>query len=165
MRTPTKPMKKRAGFVLLSVVTLVGTGTVAWGHGSPSSTIPAADGRVHVCFSNSTPRTLRVMQPTESCTASQSGFDFPSTGVLTQLSESAPISIAVPANGANSGVVSCAPKQAINVLFQSPLTTPVGLITMVRGGTPPGTELTVGLTSATGQTVSVRALCVESFSQ
>ena len=167
MTTPKKRTKKRVGLVLLSVLALAGTGTVAWGHGGPGATIPGPDGRIHACFSNSTPRTLRIMQPTESCTASQSGFDFPSTGVLTQLSESAPVGVALGAavGAMSTGVISCGPKQAINALFEPDLTKPVVLVGVSRGAG--GTELTVGLynVTAVAQTVQVRALCAESFQQ
>jgi hypothetical protein len=166
MRSPRTRTKKRAGLVFLSVLALVGTGTVAWGHGSAVSSIPdPADGRIHACFPNNAPRTLRVVAPTQTCSSSQSGVDWPANGVLTQMTESAPVSVALPANATTPGVISCAPKQAINVFYASNPATPVLMVGLSRGGTPPGTEITVQLLSGTAQTVSVRALCVTSFAQ
>jgi hypothetical protein len=173
MSSPTKRTNlKRTGLILVSVLALVGTGTVAWGHGSAVSSIPdPADGRIHACFPNNAPRTLRVVAPTQTCSASQSGVDWPANGVLTQLTESAAVPVSLPATaltGSNSAVVSCAPKQAIGVTFQSPdLTKPVALVGSTRGGAVPGTELTVTFTSLTAnaQTIQVRALCVTSFAQ
>ena len=166
MKSPTKRTnRKRAGLVLLSVTVLVGTGTVAWGHGSASSSIPdPADGRIHACFPNNNPRTLRVVAPTQTCPGSQSGVDWPANGVLTQLSETAPVPLTLAAGVPNSVVISCAPKQAINVLY-SGAPGAVFFMGSTRGGTPAGTEITASLYSGAAQTVPVRALCVTSFEQ
>lgn len=78
MRSPTNRTMKRAGLALLSVVALVGTNTVAWGHGA----IAGGGDRVHTCMKGSAPRTLRVVTPGQTCTGSEQGIDFPHNGTF-----------------------------------------------------------------------------------
>lgn len=169
MSKPTKRTNKaRAGVVLLSVLTLVGTGAVAWGHGSPSASIPDGEGTIHACFSNGATKTLRVVAPTQTCSSSQGGVDWPANGVLTNLTESAPVSVNFAGTPFGTAVITCGTKQAIGVVYQSPApASPIVLTGISRGGTPTGTELTVTLYNLAGgaPNIPVRALCVTAFAQ
>lgn len=174
MTSPTTRTKKRAGLVLLGVLALVGTGTVAWGHGTPTSSIPDAAGTIHACFPNSQPRTLRVVAPTQTCTSSQGGVDWPAIGVLTQMVESPPpTALPVPAGGPGQTAsinVTCPPgKVAIGISeFTNDIaTSPAAFAGMTRIGTPPGSTVSVTFATLTGgaaQVSNVKALCVTLFS-
>ena len=174
--------RRRKALVLLAVMALLDGGVGAWAHSPGPTGIPIpnpADGRVHSCYQGALPidRVVRVVLPAESCFLGltiagipiiETGVDWPSTGVLTQVSESPPVPVTFPAAVAlNFAVISCTPKQAIGVLFSSPHTAPVLLAGSTRGGTPTGTELTATFwnLTATAQSIQARALCVTSFTR
>lgn len=83
MRSSPKRRKilSGAGLVLLSVLAMVGTGTVARGHGPLA---PGTD-RVHTCaIPVAGVRVLRVVENTDICIPQvEQGFDFPQNGTLT----------------------------------------------------------------------------------
>jgi len=176
MTSPKKQTKKRGGLILLSVLALVGTGTVAWGHGPPGPTAPDPTGTVHACISNSgNQKTVRVIAPTQTCASSQSGLDWPATGVLTNMVETGPLAgpLFLPAGAGQTGFVNitCPTDQVAIGLAQFTTTAPTApavLVAMSRGGSPVGNTLTVtfaNLFAAASQIDNLRALCVTQFAQ
>lgn len=178
--------RKRTALILVAVLALSAGSITAWAHspGPAGVAIPdPADGRIHSCYQGILPfpRTLRVVTATENCLLTivvpgiltvtlpiENGVDWPANGVLTRLTESAPVSMTIAAFSGSSTVISCGTKQAIGVTYQSPSPAqPVLLAGVSRGGTPAGTELTVTLYNATvaALTVFPRALCVTAFAQ
>jgi hypothetical protein len=158
----------------VSVLALVGTGTVAWGHGAPAASIPdPADGRIHACFPNNPPRTLRDVAPTQTCASSQSGVDWPAIGVLTRLEETAPpaLPLILPGGAGQTGSMNLqcpAGKVAIGLseFTTTAPTAPAVLVGVSRSGTPTGNVLTVTFANlfATGAEISnLKALCVTLF--
>jgi len=176
MTTPKKRTKKRAGLVVLSVLALVGTGTVAWGHGPPGPLAPDSTGTIHTCISNSgTQRTVRAIAPTQTCASSQSGLDWPATGVLTGLVETGPLAMTLnlPAGAGQTNFVNLtcpADKVAIGLatFTTTAPTAPAVVVATSRGGSPAGNVLTVtfaNLFAAAATVDNLRALCVTQFAQ
>ena len=174
MSSPTKRSNKtRAGVVLLSVLALVGTGAVAWGHGAPAASIPDADGTIHACFPTNGTRTLRVVAPTQTCAANQSGVDWAVTGVLTRLEESGPpaLPLTLPPGPGQIGSMnlSCpAGKVATGIaaFTTTAPTAPAALVGMSRSGTPHGNVLTVtfaNILNAAATVSDLTAICVRLF--
>jgi hypothetical protein len=178
--------RRRTALTLLAVLALLAGGVTASAH-SPGPTgvaIPdPADGRIHSCYQDILPidRTLRLVTSMESCLLTiavgaipivtlpiENGVDWPANGVLTQLTESAPVSVNFTGNPAGTAVISCAPKQAIGVTFSSPApAAPIVLTGITRGGALAGTELTATFYNFGGgaPTIHPRALCVTAFAQ
>jgi hypothetical protein len=176
MRSPTKRTNKtRAGIVLLSVLALVGTGAVAWGHGTPSASIPDANGTIHACFPSGGTRTLRVVAPTQTCAASQSGVDWAVNGVLTRLEETGPpaLPLTLPAGAGQTGSMNLTcPTDKVATGLAAFTTTaptaPAALVGMSRSGSPAGNVLTVTFANILGaaSTISdLKAICVTLFAQ
>lgn len=178
MTSPTKRTnRKRAGLIVLTALTLVGTGAVAWGHGSPASNIPdPADGRIHACYPNSgSQRTLRVIAPTQTCSASQSGVDWPANDVLTRLEETSPpaLPLTLPAGAGQTGSMNlnCPPDKValgLSEFSNTAPTAPAALVGLSRSGTPAGNVLTATFANLTANAATIsnlRALCVTRFAQ
>jgi len=177
MRSPTtRTNLKRAGIVLLSALTLVGTGAVAWGHGPGATGIPdPADGRIHACFPNSGAHVLRVVAPTAACTSSQSGVDWPANGVLTQMEITTPpaLPLVLPSGAGQIGSMNLtcpAGKVALGLAGYSTSapTAPAALVGVSRSGTPNGNILTVTFANLMANAATITdltALCVTQFAQ
>jgi len=78
---------KRAGLAVLSVLVVVGSSTVAWGHGS----VTHGGDRVHTCVRSLFPRIIRVITPSQACTGSEQGIDIPQNGTLNGVVVGAPV--------------------------------------------------------------------------
>jgi hypothetical protein len=176
MTSPNKRTKKRAGLIVFSVLALVGTGTVAWGHGPPGPTAPDPTGTIHACIPNGgTQKTVRVIAPTQTCSSSQSGLDWPATGVLTGMVDSGapmlPLTLPAGAGSTASATLSCPTGKVaigLSVFTTTAPMAPAVLVAQSRGGAPAGNTLTVTFANlfAAAATISdLTALCVTQFAQ
>jgi hypothetical protein len=175
MTSPKNRTKKRVGLVLLSVLTLAGTGTWAWAHGPAGPVAPDPTGTIHACIPNSgTQKQVRVIAPTQTCASSQSALDWPATGVLTGLVETGlpALPLALPAGAGATGTanINCpATTQVVIGLASFTTTAPTAPATLVAMSRPSGGN-TLSVTFANlfpaASTISeLRALCVTPFVQ
>lgn len=175
MRTSPKRRKvlNRAGPVLLILVGLVATGTVAWGHPGGSGTTPD---RVHTCVLPLGPLRLpRVVDAAEACLQPlESGLDFPQNGTLIGVemgpavtmdlpmpvpnTQSAPIAANCPIPGAPP-----ATHAAIGATVSH--STDATVSTSVQGGTPATWQVTMIAPTVGPKTVVVTPICMRLFNQ
>ncbi len=176
MRSSTKRTKvlNRAGLVLLSVLALVASGTVAWGH----APIAGGGDSVHTCVRGAPPRTLRVVTSTEACTGAEQGLDWPQNGTLIGVvygdpvatnftaaagDVSAPTPLPCPAATTPLGGTAPQPNVAIGATFTQGATVGVALAESV----PSGNDWSVKFVAITAgaKALSSRAICVTRFQQ
>jgi hypothetical protein len=193
-------MRRRTGLILLAVLALVtGNTTVAEAHpATPGVGIPASTGTIHGCFFGSLPlplplplalfqRRLRVIQDTDTCLLTltllgipiltlpiDNSLDWPATGVLTDLVESAPaaLSLTLPAGAGQTGSanLNCPPGMVaigLGAFTTTAPTAPATLIGSSLGGVPSNT-LTVTFANvfpAPATISDLKAICVTQFTQ
>lgn len=174
MRSPTNRTMKRAGLALLSVVALVGTNTVAWGHGA----IAGGGDRVHTCMKGSAPRTLRVVTPGQVCTGSEQGVDFPHNGTFIGVDIGTAVTASLPgaaAAGTTTGPITLActpdpapPSPPIHRVIGATLSGSNDFaLTVSRMASPTTWEVVLaGITStASAKTAQVAPICIRLFQQ
>ena len=170
MRRPTRRTLKGTGLAVLSVLAVVGGGTIAWGHGAVS---PGGD-RVHTCVRGSVLRTLRVVTPAQACTSSEQGIDFPHSGTLIGVDFGAPVttSFTATANVISGPItVACTPDPAPPGL---PIHRAVGAtvsqtqdlaLAVTRSASPTAWEVAFVAPTAGVKTVTVTPICMPLFQQ
>jgi hypothetical protein len=175
MTSLTKRTKNRAGLVLLSVLSLaglalVGSGTVAWGHGS----IAGGGDRVHTCVRGGAPRTVRVVTDTQTCTGSETGIDFPHNGTFIGVDLAGPVTTSVTA-AANDSIgpitVQCPgdpppPGSPTHRAIGATMSQSTDLLlTESRLASPTSWEVRFVALTGGPKTVTVSAICMRLFNQ
>jgi len=172
MRSPTNRTMKRAGLALLSIVALTGSQTVAWGHGA----IAGGGDRVHTCVKGSAPRTLRVVTPTQTCTGSEQGIDFPHNGTFIGVDIGHAETAALP-TGAKAGdttgpiTLACTPDPAppdppIHRVIGATISGPSDFaLTVSRLASPTTWEITLAAIKDGAKTATVAPICMRLFQQ
>lgn len=172
MRSPTNRTMKRAGLALLSVVALVGSNTVAWGHGA----IAGGGDRVHTCMKGSSPRLLRVVTPGQGCTGSEQGIDFPHNGTFIGVDIGTAEAASLPA-GAKAGdstgpiTLACTPDPAppdppVHRVIGATISGPSAFaLTNSHMSSPTTWEVSLAAITDGAKTASVAPICIRLFQQ
>ena len=172
MRSPKNRTMKRAGLALLSVVALMGSNTVAWGHGA----VAGGGDRVHTCVRGSSPRSVRVVTPAQTCNGSETGIDFPHNGTFIGVDIGPAVAVGIPgpgAIGANTGPINlaCTPDPAPP---DPPVHRAIGatisggsdlVIQTSRLASPTTWEVSLIALTAGAKTASIAPICMRLFQQ
>lgn len=174
MRSSPKRRKvlNRAGLVLVILVGLVTTGTVAWGHaGGPGAT----PNRVHTCVLPLGPLRLpRVVEATEACLAPlETGLDFPQNGTLigVEMGPAVTANLSMAVNTQSAPIAANCPIPAAPPATHAAIgatvshSTDATVSTSIQGATPATWQVTLIAPTAGLKTVVVTPICMRLFNQ
>ena len=161
----------RAGLILLILLGLVATGTVAWGHGAlPGATVS----RVHTCVLPLGPLRLpRVVAATDTCLPLlETGLDYPQNGTLigVDIGPAVTTTLTVAANTQSAPITVTCPTPAAGTPSHTVIgatvshSTDVTVSTSIQP-TPTTWQVTLIAPTAGSKTVIVSPICMRLFQQ